>query len=486
MNEAIHGVAIVGAGFAGLGMAIRLKQAGRSDFVVFERAARVGGTWRDNTYPGCACDVPSHLYSFSFAPNPEWTRSFAPWHEIEAYLERCTDRFDVRSHIRFETEIASARFDEAGALWELTTRGGETVRARALVIGTGPLNKPVVPDLPGLAQYTGHRVHSGQWDHGYEFAGRRVAIVGTGASAIQLVPNLAPKVAKLHVFQRTPAWVLPRLDRRITAFERALYERLPFVQRIVRTFIYWRLEQVAFALLRDGRQRRFLERLAHWYRRRLVKDPALRAALTPGYRLGCKRILIADDYYQAYARPNVELVTAGIAELTAQSIVDEHGVNRPIDALVFATGFAATDFLTPLKIYGRGGRELGQTWKRDVETFLGITCAGFPNFFMLVGPNTGLGHNSIVFMIEAQVRHVLACLDQLESRRARTVEVRANVQHAYSAEIQERMAKTAWSSGCKSWYLSADGRNHTLYPGFTVDYWFRTRGCRARDYEFAT
>ena len=474
-HTGVHEVAIIGAGFAGLCMAIKLKEAGIDDFVILERGDRVGGTWRDNTYPGCACDVPSLLYSYSFATQGDWSRVFAPWHEIQAYIESCVERFGLAPHLRFGAEISELRFDEAGCCWRIDSANGEQIRARVVVSGTGPLNKPDTPDLPGLARFGGQVFHSSHWDHGCDLDGKRVAVIGTGASAIQIVPSIASRVARLHLYQRTPPWVMPRFDRAYAAWERRLLRAVPAWRWLVRKLVYWRLELFGCALLKDGRARRLFEALGRWHLRRQVADPALRARLAPDYRLGCKRVLLSDDYYPSLQRPNVEVVTDAVTEITEHGVRSADGTERPVDAIVFATGFKATEFLTPMRVFNARNEELSARWRDGAASYLGIEVAGFPNLFLLVGPNTGLGHNSIIFMIEAQVHYVIECLKTLRARGARSAEVNAAAQDAYSKEVQQRLQGTAWLAGCRSWYLSADGRNFTMWPGFTVEYWRRTR-----------
>ena len=468
-------IAIVGAGFAGLGMAIRLKQAGIESFTIFERAAEVGGTWRENTYPGCVCDVPSHLYSFSFAQNPEWTRAYSPQPEIEAYLLRCRDEFGLRPHIRFGTEIAEMRFDPTSLTWRLQTHAGETLEADVVVNATGPLSRVSIPEIPGLDGFEGTVFHSAQWRHDHDLSGERVAVIGTGASAIQIVPEIAPVASRLHVFQRTAPWIVPRRDRAFRPFERFLFRNVPGVQRAYRWGIYLLQELGAPLFLGRG----FLSRLAETGARRFIRaqvsDGALRARVTPDYAIGCKRILISNDWYPALQRENVELVTDGIACVRAHSIATRDGREREVDTIILATGFAATDFLAPMKVFGRTFAELSDSWKSGAATHLGISVAGFPNFFLLVGPNTGLGHNSILFMIEAQVRYVLQAIQHLSRARIDALDLREEVQAAAYHDVQTRMKNTVWQSGCKSWYQSADGRNDTLWPGFTFDYWWRTR-----------
>ncbi|MET0397386.1 MAG: NAD(P)/FAD-dependent oxidoreductase, partial [Longimicrobiaceae bacterium] len=468
-------IAIIGSGFAGLGAAIRLKGEGIDDFVVLERAGDVGGTWRDNSYPGCTCDVQSHLYSFSFAPNPDWTRSYSPQPEIQAYLRRCARDFGVLPHVRFGHEVRAAEWDDAALRWRVDTSAGP-VTAHVLVMASGALSDPLVPDLPGLDTFRGAAFHSSRWDHALDLRGRRVAAIGTGASAIQFVPRIQPQVARLYVFQRTPPWILPRHDRALGEREQRLFRRFPAAQRLARGIIYLAREAMVPGFRHPGAMR-LAERVALWHLRRSVPDPALRARLTPDWTLGCKRVLISSDYLPALARPNVELVTEGIAEVREASIVTADGVERPTDAIVFGTGFRPTDPPLAPHVRGRGGRTLAEAWSGSPRAFLGTTVAGFPNLFMLLGPNTGLGHTSVVYMIEAQIEHLLAALRHMRRSRVAALEPRAEAQAAFAAEVDGRMRGTVWTSGgCRSWYLDATGRNSTLWPDFT---WrFRRRAAR--------
>lgn len=468
-------VAIIGAGFAGLCMAIKLRAAGIRDFVLLERGDSVGGTWRDNTYPGCACDVPSHFYSYSFRLNGEWSEVFPPWHEIRDYLTGCVAAYGFHSRLRLRTGVKELRYDEAQSRWELILDDGARLLARFVVGATGPLTKPAIPEIPGLASFKGRVMHSARWDHNYDLEKRRVAVIGTGASAIQIVPALADRVAHLDVYQRTAPWILPRLNRRYRSKARWIYRHFPAARRFTRWVVYWRLEQFAFAVLKDGWTRRLFEKIGLWHLRRQVDDPALRAKLKPAFRLGCKRVLLSDNYYPAMSRRNVELITDPIARVTAEGIVTADGAEHPVDAIVFATGFRATEFVSPLRVHGRGGRELSDYWRDDASSYLGISVAGFPNFFMLVGPNTGLGHGSIVFMIEAQVRYVIDAVKTAKKHGWRRLEVREDAQISFNEEIQGRLQGTAWQSGCRSFYLSANGKNYMMWPGSTVEYWRRTR-----------
>ncbi|HWH33192.1 MAG TPA: NAD(P)/FAD-dependent oxidoreductase [Egibacteraceae bacterium] len=477
-------IAIVGSGFAGLGLAIQLKRSGRDDFVVLERGDDVGGTWRDNTYPGAACDVPSLLYSFSFAPNPGWSRSFSPQEEIQDYLRDCADRFGVRPHIRFGNRVDEARWDDEAQLWRIRTSAGE-LTAQFLMGGMGGLSEPSVPDLPGLERFGGTTFHSARWDHGYGLRGKRVAVVGTGASSIQFVPEIQPLVERLDVYQRTPAWIVPRWDRDLTRVERALYRRFPALQRLVRALIYWGREFYAIPFMHH--RKRFTsppERVARRHLRKQVPDPDLRAKLTPDYAAGCKRILISNDWYPALGKPNVDLVTAGIAEVTETGVVDRDGVERPVDAIIFGTGFHVTDFPHGRYIFGRDGRALTEHWREGAQAYLGMAAPGFPNFFFLTGPNTGLGHTSMVFMMECQFAYLLDMLGVVEERGIATVEVRPDVVAAFNTRLHERMPQTVWSSGgCASWYLDEHGRNTTLWPDFTWKFRLRTRRFSPADYD---
>ena len=476
-----HRTVIVGTGFSGLGMAIRLLEDGERDFVLLERAGEVGGTWRDNTYPGCRCDVPSHLYSFSFAPNPSWSSTFSPQPEILDYLRDVARRFGVMPHVRLHTELESAEWDDAGSCWRLETSQG-SMAAEVLVCAQGPLSEPKLPDVPGIDSFEGAAFHSAQWDHGHDLGGERVAVVGTGASAIQFVPEIQPRVERLHVFQRTPPWVVPHPNRRMTEIERALYRRLPVAQRAMRGAIYWARESFVLQF-RHRRWRRLATRLALRQLEKQVPNPRLREKLTPRYELGCKRILPTDEWYPAITRPNVEVVSDAIAEVRPNSVVTVDGSEREVDTIIFGTGFHVTDIPIAGMLRGRDGRTLAEVWGGSPEAYKGAAVAGYPNLFFLVGPNTGLGHNSIVFMIESQVNYVAGALRAMRRRGARTVEVRPEAQAGYNAEIQRMTRGTVWvSGGCASYYIDRNGRNSTLWPTFTWPFRRRTREFDAAAY----
>jgi cation diffusion facilitator CzcD-associated flavoprotein CzcO len=478
-------VLVVGAGFAGIGLGILLQKAGRS-FTILEAADDVGGVWRDNVYPGAACDVMSHLYSFSFEPYAGWTRQFAPQREILAYLRRCADKHGLRRHIRFGTRVTRASFDAAAGLWTLEAEDGRRFRARVVVSGAGTFGRPQVPDLPGVAAFPGQVLHSAHWDTAVSLAGRRVAVVGTGASAIQVVPEVAKVASRLVVLQRTPAWVLPKPDREIGPVERALYARLPAAQWLHRASIYWRNELLsASAFVHSPRMRRLGEALSRRHLRRSIADPALRAKLTPRYELGCKRALPSNDFYPALARPNVELVASALREVRGRAVVAEDGTEREVDALVFCTGFDIVDNPAPFEIRGVGGRDLRDAWRDEARAYLGTTVPGFPNLFVITGPNTGLGHTSMIFMMESQFAYVLDALRAMDAHRLRSVDVRPEALAAFAAEMERRAEGTTWRSGCKSWYLNKHGKSVALWPGYTFEYRWRTRRFDLERYDVA-
>jgi cation diffusion facilitator CzcD-associated flavoprotein CzcO len=459
-------IAIIGTGFAGLGMAIRLKQEGIHDFVVLEKADDVGGTWRENTYPGVQCDVPSHLYSFSFAPNPRWTRTFPLGDEIRDYLRDCATRYGVLPHIRFGQEVRSADWDDEARRWRIDTTDDSFV-VQVLVAGTGPLHEPSSPDVPGLERFEGPVFHSAQWDHDHDLTGERVVVVGTGASAIQFVPRIQPKVSELHLFQRTPPWVVPHRDRAISTLEKRIYAKFPAAQLAMRAGIYWARESFVLGFI-DPRFAKLPENVARKHIAAQFPDPDLRRKVTPDYTIGCKRVLISNDYYPALNEPNVDLVTSGIAEVRPHAVVDGAGVERAADTIIFGTGFRVTDPPAAEVVRGRDGRTLAETWEGSMQAHRGTTIAGFPNLFFLVGPNTGLGHNSIVFMIESQLNYVVDALRTMDARGATSIDVHPEAQAAFNDRVQERLRDTVWSSGgCASWYLDDTGRNTTLWPGFT-------------------
>jgi cation diffusion facilitator CzcD-associated flavoprotein CzcO len=476
-------VAIVGTGFAGLGAAIALQQEG-VEHVILERAHDVGGTWRDNTYPGCRCDVPSHLYSFSFAPNPDWTETYSPQPEIQAYLRDTAERFGVVERVRFGHELQRATWDAQARRWLLDTAAGP-LTADVLVLGNGPLAEPALPDLPGLADFRGEAFHSARWRHDVDLTGQRVGVIGTGASAIQFVPAIRRQAAKVAVFQRTPPWVLPHSNRRITKFEQALYRRFPLAQRLARAFVYWTRELFVTGLLRNAKGLERLEAIARRHLARQVPDPELRAKVLPDYRPGCKRLLLSDDWYPALQEPNVDLITEKIVSVTADSVVTADGVEHQVDTIIFGTGFHVTDNPIADRIVGTDGRTMAEHWAdTGAQAYLGTAIPSFPNLFMLAGPNTGIGHTSLVVMIEAQLAYLRSALRFMADKRAGSIEVRRPVFKAWSAEVQRKAARTVWNSGgCASWYLDAEGRNTTIWPDHTFRFVRRTRRFNPSKYE---
>jgi cation diffusion facilitator CzcD-associated flavoprotein CzcO len=470
---------VVGAGFSGLATGIGLRRAGFRRFVILEQADGVGGTWRANTYPGAACDVPSHLYSFSFEPNPRWSRAYGTQPEILAYLEHVATKYGLREHLRFGAQVTSARFDEASGTWEVTA--GETYRARALVLGNGALHVPAYPAIDGLDRFDGPCFHTARWDHRVDLRGKRVAVIGTGASAAQVVPEIAPAVSQLHVFQRTAPWIVPKDDRAMTAQEIERLTRHPALHWLKRTGLYWRLEARVLALVYQPRLLDLAERETTKFIDESVRDPALRAQVQPHFRIGCKRVILSNDWYPTLQRPNVELVTEPIVRVEPDGIVTE-AQKRAVDVIVLGTGFRVGEYLSAIDIRGRGGAELNETWRRSLRTYLGITVAGFPNLFLLMGPNTALGHSSMIFMIEAQARYAVQAIRALRDRGLRSIDVRADVQDTFHALLRRRLRGSAWESGCSSWYRTQGGEL-VLWPGFTFDYWWRTRRLDLADYD---
>ena len=465
-----HEFVLIGAGFAGLGMAIALRKAGIEDFVILEKSDEVGGVWRDNRYPGAACDVPSHLYSFSFEPNPRWSRVFATQPEILDYLRHCARKYDLARHLRFGCELASARFDDEAGRWHLTLRDGRILSATTLVSGVGQLSRPVTPAIPGLETFAGPSFHSARWDPALELGDRRVAVIGTGASAIQFVPAIAPRVRSLDVFQRSPAYLMTRPDRAYSRLEKAIHAHVPGAMRLHRLWIYAKYESRALAFTRfHGLLKLAVTAPFQRMLRRQVADPALRGRLTPDYPVGCKRILLSNDYLATLVQPHVTLHTEGIDRIVPEGVVTRDGRLHPADVIIHGTGFAATEFLSPMAITGRDGIDLNEAWRRGAAAYLGITVPGFPNFFMLYGPNTNLGHNSIVYMIESQIAHVMRCLRALRRTGAERIEPDERRFGDYNRQLQARLRRSVWI-GCHSWYVDADGHNSTNWPGFTLTY----------------
>lgn len=476
-------ILIIGSGFGGLGLAIRLKRAGIDSFTILEQSEQLGGTWRDNEYPGAACDVPSMLYCFSFEQKTDWTRKWSAGPEIRAYMEDCARRNGILPHIRFGVQVVGARFDADTGTWTVRTAAGEELVADVLVSGVGQLHRPVTPQLPGLAQFRGTRFHSARWDKRCDLAGKRVGVIGNAASAIQFIPEIAPVVGQLTVFQRTPNWIVPRGDRAYTAREHWAFRHVPGLAKLVRWFTYFMAELWLYPVMRRNPW------LCRLYRQRVqehfeatIPDPALRARLTPDYPIGGKRILISDDYLPALTRPNVTLVTDPIERISEGGVVTRDGREHPCDVLIFATGFETNPFLAALRIEGLNGRLLSSEWADGAHAYYGMTVPGFPNFFMLYGPNTNLGHNSIIFMLECQFEYILAAIRLLTEEDLRYLDVRPEVEATYNREIQAALRDTAWAAAGASWYKDASGRITNNWPYSTITYWWRTRRLHRSDY----
>lgn len=459
-------VAVVGGGFAGIGAAAMLARAGYRDVTVFEREPRVGGVWHSNTYPGASCDIPSHLYEFSFAPNPRWSRRYAPGPEIQAYLERVAEPFDVRVN----TDVHAARF--ADGRWTLQTSTGEHT-ADVLLTACGQLTTPAIQPLPGLDDFAGPAFHTARWDHDVDLAGKRVAVVGTGCSAIQVVPAIQPIAGHIDVFQRSPGWTIPKTDFAYPQWAQRLFERFPLLQRLDRASVYAFHDFAAYALTRRSKALVPFRALGVLNIRRAIKDPALRRKVTPTDMMGCKRIMLTDDWFPTLTKPNVELIDTGIERIGTHSVRTTDGVEHPADVLVLATGFRAHDFVAPLEI-STPDRTLAQEWAAVPRAYLGVTVPGFPNLFLLYGPNTNGGSGSVVATIEAQLGHVIAALRERERRGARTIVVRREAAQAFDAELRTALARTVWHSGCHNWYVDEHGHDPSQWPWSWTEYRRRT------------
>jgi cation diffusion facilitator CzcD-associated flavoprotein CzcO len=460
-------VAIAGTGFSGLGAAIRLKQAGFDDLVVFERANDVGGVWRENTYPGAACDVESYLYSFSFAPNPQWSHTFSRQPEILGYLRTCAQRFGITPHIRFRHTVREARWDEARQVWVIETDKG-TFTADFFLPAVGALSDPMIPEILGLEKFRGKKFHSAQWDHDYDLTGKKVAVIGTGASAVQFLPEIQPKVAKLTLFQRTPAWVIPRWDAQFSEVKKKLYTKLPALQKLARRSIFYRREMFVMGF-RNPNVMKLVERFARRYLKTTVQDEELRAKLTPDFRIGCKRILVTADYLPALTQPNVDVVTHGIREIRENAVVTADGVTHEVDTIIFGTGFHVLDLPFANHVRGRGGVTLNEHWKGSPSAYLGTTVNGFPNLFFLMGPGTGLGHTSVILMLESQLQILIGALKHMKNEKLEVIEPRKDVQDGYFDWMQQEAQGTVWTAGgCASWYLDTNGKLTSLWPHSTI------------------
>ncbi|WP_431962739.1 flavin-containing monooxygenase [Nocardia sp. bgisy134] len=475
-------VAVIGGGFAGIGAAIRLKQRGIENFAILERDTALGGTWRDNTYPGAACDIPSRLYSYSFAPNPNWSQTYSGSAEILGYIESMATQYRLRPHVRFGCTVTGLAFDEDAGTWVIAVEGAAPVRARTVVLASGPLANASFPALRGIETYEGHKIHSARWDHGYDFTGKRVAVIGTGASAVQIIPELVDKAASVKVFQRTPGWVLPRVNRRTSPLTKSLYRHVPGAESLARRAWFYGHESVALGVVWNTPLTRVVELAGRAQLRRQVRDPWLRRQLTPEFRAGCKRLLMTDDYYPALQRDNCKLITWPIARLAPHGIRTAEGVEHQADCIVFATGFDVSKAGTPIPITGRDGRVLAEEWSRGAYAYKSVAVSGYPNLFFTFGPNSGPGHNSALVYMEAQIDYLVEAIGTVLDRDLRMLDVRRDRQDRYNMAIQRRLTATTWNSGCHSWYLTDDGFNATMYPGFATQYVHQLRELRLEDY----
>ncbi|WP_032369295.1 MULTISPECIES: flavin-containing monooxygenase [Nocardiaceae] len=490
MNSALPqqvDVLVVGAGFAGLAAVAKILAADPSaDVTVIERASEVGGTWRDNTYPGCACDVPTSLYSFSFAPSPKWSHTFARQPELFDYLQSVVDRLNLRDRIVADCELLSADWSDTDQRWTVQTSKG-AASVRVLVAATGALSTPKIPDVPGIDTFQGTVFHSATWNHEHDLTGERVAVIGTGASAVQFVPEIVDKAQRLTVFQRTPAWVIPRLDRTIGRVERTLYEKVPAAHRAVRGIIYGYREAYVTVLADNPWMLPAVKAFAKANLKRQVKNPTKRAALTPDYAPGCKRLLLSNDWLRTLDRQDVDLVTSGLTSVTENGVVDASGRNYEVDTIIFATGFTPTEPPVSHLLRGSDGRTLAERWGGSPQAHLGTTVAGFPNLFLMYGPNTNLGHSSIVYMLESQANYVVSALSEMRDHHATAVEVSESAQQQHNSWVDSSLDGTVWNAGgCSSWYLDANGRNSTMWPTYTFRFRNKTRTFDTSNYRLVS
>jgi len=480
---------IIGTGFSGLGMAIALQQRG-VDFVILEKADDIGGTWRDNSYPGCACDIPSHLYSYSFEPKPDWKNLFSYQPEIWDYLNGVTEKYGLRRYIEFNSQVDRGHWDDDENRWHVFTTDGREYISQFVISGAGALHIPSFPDIEGRDEFAGPAFHSAQWDHGVDLTGKRVAVIGTGASAIQMVPAIIGQVAELQLYQRTPAWVLPRTNNAIPAWLQSVLASVPGTRALLRFSIYWIQEALGLAMIQRQELLRIGEMAGKWNIRRQVRDRALRRKLTPNYRLGCKRVLFSNKYYRAIANPKTELITEHISRITSDGIITVdgggHEAMRKADVIVYGTGFHVTDSYTHVQIKGRNGESLVDRWNQEgIGAHRGITVADMPNLFFLLGPNTGLGHNSVVFMIESQIHYVADAIATCDKLGAQALAPTRAAQDKFNNELQQKLAGSVWNTGgCSSYYLDEHGKNTTLWGGYTWQYWMATRSVQLDEYQF--
>lgn len=480
---AVVNTLIIGAGFAGLGSAIRLQQAGLKDIVILERSSKVGGIWRDNTYPGAACDIPSNLYSYSFAQNPNWSRGFSGSAEILDYINYLVGNFQLNELIKFNQNVSALSFDHASGLWTITLADGEFYQARTVISAAGPLSNFSFPKIDGLENFKGKKIHSANWDHDYDIKGKRIAVIGTGASAIQIIPELVKTADFVKVFQRTPGWVTPRPDYKTPEWNKAVFRTLPAAQTAMRRALYWAHESMALAVIWNSPLTKVAEQLAKSHLKNQVKDTWLRRQLTPDFKIGCKRVLVSNDYYPALQKPNCKLITWPIVKITEHGVQTMEGVEHAVDCIVFATGFDVSKSGTPFPITGLNNRNLAQEWSRGAQAYKSINVSGFPNLFFTFGPNSGPGHNSALVYMESQIDYAVRVIKTIIDQGIKALDVKPEVQAQYNKDIQQRLAKTNWNSGCKSWYLTEDGFNATMYPGFATQYKRQMATFEQKDYQ---
>ena len=476
-------IIITGTGFSGICVGIQLKKAGFHNFKILEKANDVGGTWRDNTYPGAACDVKSNLYSFSFEPNPNWTREFSKQKEILSYIKSCVKKYDLEEHIVFNWEVASSKYHQDEAKWEVISTTNEKLFSNIVVFGNGPLHIPSLPNIKGLDNFKGAVFHSAQWNHDYDLTGKNVCVIGTGASAIQFVPEIQPKVKNLYLMQRTAPWVLPKLDGDFSATQHTLFEKFPITQKLNRDFIYYFNEAQVIGMVYNDAILKLGEKIGKRHINKYIKDAELRKKLTPNYRLGCKRVLLSNNYYPALAQANVDVVTDGIEKFTANSVITKDGEERKIDAVILGTGFHVADSFQYYNVQGKDGMNFKNAFANGPEAYYGTAVHHFPNMFMMLGPNTGLGHNSMIYMIESQTNYIIDAIQKMVKQNIRSIEVKQDVQDKFNAEIQKKLVGTVWQSGCKSWYITESGKNHTVWPSFTLEFRNRTKTINLNDYQ---
>ena len=476
-------VAIIGAGFGGLAMAIRLLQRNIHNFLILEKSNEVGGTWRENQYPGAACDVQSHLYSLSFAPKTDWSKRYADAPEIFQYIQDVVQQFNLREYCQFNSEVVHTEYHEKECLWHVTLKDGRQVSCQYLIFASGPLHVPQIPHIKGIEKFQGKVFHSSQWDHQYDLNGKVVASIGTGGSAIQYIPEIAPQVKQIYVMQRTAAWVIPRDERKYLNVEKKLFKQADWFRKLHRARLYWSNESRAIPIMQPSVMK-YTQKLAEAFIRFQVKDKQLAQKLTPDYIMGCKRILVSNKYFPTFNRDNVELVTDAILELTADSIITKDGKMRKIDCLIYGTGFITDPriYLQPFSCLGEHGVELKQAWKDGAESYYGISHKGFPNLFQLLGPNTVLAHNSVIFMIEAQVDYILQMMDLVTQSQSNAIVVKDQVQDQFNQDVQDMLNNTVWQSGCVSWYQQDGGKNFALWPTYTWKYWLKTKSLHPSDF----